>query len=77
MADVDDQSAGPNARATRIDQIIITEIQAVTGRVISTEWAAQVRVHVLEGRHPADPIAYIRKAIRDEPDPSKRFLPQY
>ena len=77
MADVDDQSAGPNARATRIDQIIITEIQAVTGRVITAEWAATVRGHVLEGRHPADPVAYVRQAIRSEPDPSKRFLPQY
>ena len=77
VTDVINRSNGQPARATRIDQIIITEIQAVTGRVITAEWAATVRGHVLEGRHPADPVAYVRQAIRSEPDPSKRFLPQY
>jgi hypothetical protein len=79
-AEVSNPVAGPNTRAspaTRIDQIIITEIAAVTGRYITAEWAATVRGHVLDGHHPADPVAYVRQAIRSEPDPSKRFLPQY
>jgi hypothetical protein len=76
-ADLINRTNGHLPPATRIDQMIMAEILAVTGRHVSAEWAARVRGHVLGGRQPADPMAYVRQAIRAEPDPKKRFLPLY
>ena len=56
---------------------IIKEILDVTGRHITEEWAQRVANHILDGRTPANPAAYIRQAIRNDPDPRRRFLPLY
>ena len=60
-----------------LDEVIMTEIRTVTGRHVTAEWAAKIGGHILSGRHPSDPAAYVRQAIRTEPDPAKRFLPIY
>jgi len=78
MADVVNQGAGGNARASPdVIDMIITEIHAATGRSIDADWAGRVAAEVLKGRSTASPLAYIRKAIRSETDPRTRFLPQY
>jgi hypothetical protein len=75
-ADVGDQSSDRNARDDLID-LIISELRAATGRTISRQWAAKTQNYILDGRHPADPAAYIRATIRNEPDAKTRFLPLY
>jgi len=55
----------------------MTEINNATGKVITVAWAEKVYAEILKDRSPADPAAYIRKVIRNEPDPRKRFLPVY
>jgi hypothetical protein len=54
---------------------IIEEIKTATGATISTDWADRVKHTILDGREPSNAGAYIRHAIRAEPDPSTRFLP--
>ena len=66
----------PRASPEVIDSII-KEILDVTGRHITEEWAQRVAAHILDGRTPANPAAYIRQAIRNDPDPKRRFLPLY
>ena len=75
---VGSQSAGSNGHAADDDQtgLIIKELLEATGRHITPEWAAKVRAHILNGRQPANPSAYIRQAIRSEPNPRLRFLEQ-
>jgi hypothetical protein len=75
-ADVDDQSSDRNARADLTD-LIIKELQMATGRIIDRQWAVKTRHYILDGRRPADPAAYIRATIRNDPDPKTRFLPLY
>jgi hypothetical protein len=75
-ADVGNQSSDRNARDDLTD-LIINELRMVTGRIIDRQWAAKTRGYILDGRHPADPAAYIRTVIRNEPDPKTRFLPLY
>src|SRR5262245_27557558 len=68
------------ARASPDDQIvhmIMDAIHAATGRHITPEWAARTYHLILSGRDPDKPAAYIRSAIRNDPDPRKRFLPLY
>jgi len=78
---VDPVTAGNGrARASPDDQIvhmIMDEIHAATGRHITPEWAARTYHLILSGRDPDKPAAYIRSAIRNDPDPRKRFLPLY
>ena len=57
--------------------MIIEEIFEVTGRRVEPEWAPKIRAHILAGKVVADPRTYIRQAIRNEPNPRLRFLPQY
>ena len=74
-ADVGDQSSARTyERRDEID-LIITEIQNATGHTITAEWAAKTRDLLLGNRVVADRSAYLRQAIRDEPNPRKRFLP--
>lgn len=79
VVDVVDRANGSSqARASpEVIDSIIREILDVTGRHITEEWAQRVADHVLEGRTPANPAAYIRQAIRNDPDPKRRFLPLY
>lgn len=75
------QSSQRYARARENDDNLIDQIQhevrEATGRDITPEWALQVRDHILNGRQPSDPAAYIRAAIRNDPNPRLRFLEQY
>ena len=72
------QSADRNARASPpVIEAIIKEIHATTGRDINDAWAAKIAATILAGQHPANLAAYVRQAIRNEPDPRKRFLPHY
>lgn len=75
LADVDHQSADRNAHD--LTRLIITEIRTATGRTVTAEWASKIRAHILDGRSPADPAAYVRQVIRNEPSPRTRFLPVY
>lgn len=56
---------------------IISEVKTITGRSITEEWAARVAAELLKDRSPASPAAYVRQAIRNEPNPRVRFLPLY
>ena len=77
---VGNQSADHNghARASpRTIEAIIHEIRDTTGKNITPAWAQTIADHILNGRTPASPIAYVRQTIRSEPNPRLRFLPQY
>jgi hypothetical protein len=58
-------------------EAIIKEILDVTGRHISDDWAARIWREQFAERHPANPVAYVRQAIRNDPNPRQRFLPLY
>ena len=78
--DVSNQSADRNGRARASPQTItaiINEIKDTTGTNITPAWAQTVADHILAGRTPTNPVAYVRQAIRSEPKPQLRFLPQY
>jgi hypothetical protein len=77
VADVSDRPDRSKPPGDPVTDLIMTEIRAVTGRAITADWAERVGRHILDGRSPADPAAYLRQAIRSEPDPAKRFLPLY
>ena len=78
MADQSDLGTSGSARASPdLIDLIMTEILGTTGRHITAEWAQNIADHVLTGRTTASPLAYVRQAIRSEPDPKKRFLPLY
>lgn len=72
-----DRNARTDAEIDPIDETIIQEIYAATSRVIDADWAAKIRKFILDGRTPSNPSAYIKAVIENEPDPHKRFLPQY
>jgi hypothetical protein len=76
-ADVVSQSNRSSAPASELIDVIKVEILTVTGRSIDNGWAQRVADAVLKGRQTANPIAYVRQAIRAEPDPRTRFLPVY
>jgi hypothetical protein len=54
---------------------VIALLKTVTGRTISSEWAAKVIRHILAGKNPADPWRYIRGAILGSGDPVYEFMP--
>ena len=70
-------SSGPGGYDRDLIDSIIKEILDITGRHISDEWACRVAAELLKDRHPASPGAYVRQAIRNEPNPRVRFLPLY
>jgi hypothetical protein len=67
--------SSPRASPAVIDSIM-KEVQTVTGRCITPDWAQRVADHILKG-DVANPAAYVRQAIRNEPNPRQRFLPLY
>ena len=78
VADVVDRLNGGSARASpEVIEAITKEILAVTGRHITDEWAGRVAEQILQGRATASPAAYVRQAIRNDPNPRQRFLPLY
>ena len=73
-----DQRAGGNGRATpEMIDLIMKEIEIATGKRIDAEWAQLTYANIVGRRHPDNPAAYIRSAIRNEPNPRTRFLPNY
>ena len=72
------ESSDRNGRATPATiTAIINEVLNTTGTNITPAWAQTIADHILAGRDPANPAAYVRSAIRAEPDPKTRFLPLY
>jgi hypothetical protein len=67
--------SSPRASPAVIDSIM-KEVQTVTGRCITPDWAQRVADHILKS-DVANPAAYVRQAIRNEPNPRQRFLPLY
>ena len=55
--------------------LIREEIYEATGSKITEDWASQVSIYLLADRDVSDAAAYLRRAIRNEPNPAKRFLP--
>lgn len=54
--------------------LVITELQKRTGRMVSRDWAMRVREQLLAEPGVRRPPGYIAHRIRTDPDPSK-FLP--
>lgn len=68
------------SKEQKILAVVVEEVRARTGTTIPASWAPRVRACILENsdgteRDVADEIAYLRAAIRAEPDPRGRFLP--
>jgi hypothetical protein len=76
-ADVVNRTNGSTPWPPELIASIIREVRDVTGRSISDDWACRVASELLKGRTPANPGAYIRQAIRNDPNPRLRFLPLY
>lgn len=78
-ASAENQSSDRNARADGnsddLTDLIIQEIRKATGADVTPEHAARVREYLLGSRTVSDAAAYIRQAIRNEPNPRGRFLP--
>ncbi|HXJ26050.1 MAG TPA: hypothetical protein VNH17_10125 [Streptosporangiaceae bacterium] len=77
VVDVSDQSSRRNARGDPVIDEIIKAIYAATSRVIDEAWAAKIRDHILGNHSAANPAAYVRKVIENDPDPHTRFLEHY
>lgn len=78
VVDVVSRSNGSNGRASPdVIEAIMSQIHETTGRHITEEWAERVAGMLLTGRSTASPAAYVRQAIRNEPNPRQRFLPLY
>lgn len=76
LAEVSNRSNGSSpSPPDSINDLIIREIRAVTGKTVSPEWAAVVAGEILGGIQPDNPAAYLRQSIRSEPNPVRRFLP--
>lgn len=69
---VGDARAKPTDDDSKIDQKIIGLLAALTGRNVSSGWAASVRRQILDGRDVDKPLNYVSRAIRERP---KDFLP--
>jgi hypothetical protein len=65
----------PEAPIAVIDAII-KEIHDQTGTLIDPDWAQRIASELVTPGV-ANPAAYVRQCIRNEPDPGRRFLPQY
>lgn len=76
-ADVVNRTNGSMPWPPELIESIIREVRDVTSRSISDEWACRVASELLKGRTPANPVAYVRQAIRNDPNPRLRFLPLY
>lgn len=78
VADLSNRSNGSRTAPPdrdEINQFIIIEICNATGKMVTVAWADKIAAQLLEGRKPADPKAYLRRAIQNEPNPHTRFLP--
>jgi len=62
---------------TAVIDAIIKEIHDKTGKLVDDDWAGRIAAELLQGQSVSSPAAYVRQAIRNEPNPGLRFLPQY
>jgi hypothetical protein len=53
---------------------IIETLYECTDRVVALDWARKVRETIIGGRLVTNPVEYVERAIRSEPDPRTRFL---
>jgi hypothetical protein len=69
--------ASPYEGATAADSIDVVrqEMYHTTGRRITREQAARIQDNIIGGRPVKRPARYLRRAIQNEPDPVRRFLP--
>lgn len=71
-------NGGSNGRASPdVIDAIQNQIHETTGRHITEDWAQRIAAELLQGRSTASPAAYVRQAIRNDPNPRQRFLPLY
>jgi hypothetical protein len=76
--DVVNRTNGSSSRASpEVIEAIIREILDITGRHITPDWAQRVWSENFADRGAASPVAYVRQAIRNDPNPRLRFLPLY
>lgn len=67
-----------SARASpEMVDLIMKEIEMATGRRIGADYAQRTYANIIGSRHPDNPAAYVKSAIRNEPNPRVRFLPNY
>jgi hypothetical protein len=77
VVDVSTQSNGSNRRASpAVIDAIIKELHDQTGTLIDDDWAQRIAAELVTPGV-ANPAAYVRQCIRNEPNPGLRFLPQY
>lgn len=74
VVDVVNQAPRRNARGDPVIDEIIKAIYAATSRVIDETWARKIADHILGNHHAANPAAYVRAVIENDPDPRTRFL---
>ncbi len=78
VVDVVNRVNGSNAHPPQaVIDAITKEIHETTGKHVTETWAAKIAATLLTGRTTASPAAYVRQAIRNDPDPKTRFLPLY
>ena len=77
--DVINRTNGSRASPFTRDVIeaITEELLDRTGYLVDDDWACRVAAELLKGQPVSSPAAYVRQAIRNDPDPRKRFLPLY
>lgn len=57
--------------------LIMNEIEMATGQRPNAEYAQRTYANIIGSRRPDNPAAYVKSAIRNEPNPRTRFLPLY
>lgn len=78
--DVVNRTNGSNSNgrdSPAVINAIMKEILETTGRHVTEDWAAKIATTLLDGHSAASPVAYVRQAIRNDPNPHQRFLPLY
>jgi hypothetical protein len=75
VVDVVSRSNGSSRASTAVIDAIIKELHDQTGTLIDPDWASLVAAELLRGQQVTNPAAYVRTCIRNDPNPSARFLP--
>ena len=76
-ADVVNRTNGSTPWPPDVIEAIIKEILDATGHHVTEDWADRIAAEILQDRRPANTVAYVRQAIRNDPNPRLRFLPLY
>lgn len=77
VVDVVSRSNGSSTHdATAVIDAIIKELHDKTGKLVDPAWAQRIAAELVTPGV-ANPAAYVRQCIRNDPNPAMRFLPQY